>query len=210
VKRRRVIQWCLAPVVLVVIGLGWKYPLLGFAVPVVMITGMIAALFRGRYVCGNLCPRGAFLDRVIRPLSPRRPIPDRLRSMALRWVLLVLLMGFMVFRISRNPGDVRHWGHVFWLMCVVTTALAVVLGLLVHPRAWCAFCPSGTMQNVLGGGRRPLRIDAQLCIDCKKCERVCPFGLLIRQDKGVGALQTRDCLKCGECVAACPKDALGW
>jgi hypothetical protein len=37
VARRRTIQWSLVPVVVVTLALGWKYPALGFSVPVVML-----------------------------------------------------------------------------------------------------------------------------------------------------------------------------
>jgi hypothetical protein len=56
-RRRRLVQWALAPIVIVVTAWGWKYPYLGYTVPVVMILGMIGGVFRGRYVCGNLCPQ---------------------------------------------------------------------------------------------------------------------------------------------------------
>ena len=161
-------------------------------------------------MCGNLCPRGGFFDRILSPISRKRPIPDSLRNLALRWLLFAVLMGFMVFRILQNAADIRHWGHVFWLMCTVTTAIGVVFGILIHPRIWCAACPVGTLQSALGGGKRRLRIDPDACVECGKCESACPFGLAIKQDRTHGALQTRDCLRCGECVAACPKDALNW
>ena len=34
-------RWALASVMLTVLALGWKYPLLGFVVPVAMLSGMI-------------------------------------------------------------------------------------------------------------------------------------------------------------------------
>jgi len=189
-RGRRVIQWCLAPIVIVVIALGWKYPLLGFAVPIVMLTGVIGALFGGRYMCGWLCPRGGFFDRMVSVFSRNRPVPRSLRRMPVRWVVFVALMGFMVWRILQNPGDIRHWGRVFWLMCVVTTAIGIVFGVLVHPRVWCAVCPSGTLQNALGGWRRPLRIDAEACVECLKCEKLCPFALAITEARSPGASGT--------------------
>lgn len=210
VARRRKIQWCLAWVVIVTIGLGWKYSILGFSVPVVMLTGMVGGFFNGRYVCGNLCPRGSFFDRFIRPISFARPIPAFLRATPLRWVILVLMMGFMVWRIAQNPGDWRHWGKTFWLMCVITTAVGLVLGILIHPRTWCAFCPIGTLQNVLGGHKHRLLIDAAKCKQCRICEKACPFALSIVADKDKGRLTTPDCLKCSECLAVCPAKALSW
>ena len=38
-KRRRIRQWILLWIMVVTISLGWKYPLLGFSAPVVMLTG---------------------------------------------------------------------------------------------------------------------------------------------------------------------------
>ena len=210
VKRRHVVQWCLMPIVLITIGLGWKYPLLGFSVPVVMLAGIVGGFIKGRYVCGNLCPRGSFLDRVISLVSRKKPIPDFFRNMSLRWLVFAAMMGFMVFRISKNPTDINHWGRVFWLMCVITTSIGVILGIFVHPRTWCSFCPMGTIQNVFGGGKYQLQIDPKLCRECKLCEKVCPINLSIVKDKDNGRLSDRDCLKCSECIAVCSYGSLSW
>jgi len=56
-------RWLLAIFMLTVIAVGWKYPLLGFAVPIAMLTGMAGGLFRGRYACGNICPMAVFMTR---------------------------------------------------------------------------------------------------------------------------------------------------
>lgn len=208
VMRRRKIQWALAPIVIITISLGWKYPAVGYAVPVVMLMGIICSLFNGRYACGNLCPRGAFFDRYFGWARKGRRIPASLKSPWLRWPLFCALMAFMVFRITRNPGSWEHWGQVFWLLCVLTTAAGVALAVLVHPRAWCSLiCPMGTMQNALGGGKGPYLIGSS-CKECKTCERACPMGLSIAIHKAEGVLRERDCLKCLECAAACPSGAV--
>ena len=62
---RRRQQWFLLWIMVLTVALGWKYPLMGFAVPVVIITGLTISFFRGRYLCGNLCPRGSFMDKVL-------------------------------------------------------------------------------------------------------------------------------------------------
>lgn len=206
---RRTVQWIVAPIVVLTVALGWKYPLLGFTVPVAMATGMAGGFFRGRWVCGHLCPRGGFFDRMIAPFAPRRSIPPLLRSMPLRWGVFAALMGFMVWRISADPGNWEHWGRVFWSMCALTTGIGLVAALTIHPRAWCAFCPMGTFQNAVGGGKGPLQI-APSCRECRKCEKACPMALPLVKDKSVGYLQHRDCLKCPECIAVCPANALSW
>lgn len=210
IRRRRIIQWCLLPVVLLTIGLGWRYPLLGFSVPIVMVMGLIGGVFRGRYVCGNLCPRGSFFDRLLSLASRGAQIPNALRNRAFRWTLFVGMMGFMIYRISMNPTDVYHWGKVFWIMCVITTGIGLVLGIFIHHRTWCSFCPIGTMQSALGGKKTYLQIDKDLCIECGRCEKACPINLPIVIHKDSGIMTDPDCLKCSECIASCPKNALSW
>ena len=208
VRRRKAIQWGLLWIVLITLGLGWWFPWLGFSVPLVMLAGIVGSLFNGRYVCGNLCPRGSFYDRIMAPLSKRRPIPQWFRSPTLRWTLFALLMGLMLFRIMQNPLDPMHWGRVFWVMCVVTTAIGLPLALLIHPRSWCSFCPIGTAQSAIGGRRNQLRIDRHLCRSCALCESACPMGLSIVKHKDTGTVSEPDCLRCSECIAVCPVDAL--
>ncbi|MGB9619161.1 MAG: 4Fe-4S binding protein, partial [Armatimonadota bacterium] len=182
----------------------------GFAVPAAMIAGIIGGTINGRYVCGHLCPRGGFYDRIVQPISPGRPIPRFLKSAALRWAVVVLLMGFMVFRIIQNPGDIYHWGRVFWLMCTITTGIGVVLALVWHQRTWCAFCPIGTIQNAIGGRKNLLRIDADRCRECATCEKACPMNLPIVKHKAEGVVSEPDCLRCPECINVCPAGALRW
>lgn len=209
-ESRRLRQWFLAPIVVVVIALGWKYPLFGFAVPVVILMGVVGSIFNGRYVCGNLCPRGAFFDSYFSWRRGGRMMPGVLRNRAFRWFLFVAMMGFMAYSISRDPGSWRHWGFVFWLMCTATTAAGVVLIIFLPPRAWCAVCPVGTLQGAIGGDKNQLLIDGDLCKECELCEKKCPLSLSHVKYIEHGRLAEPDCLKCGECVAACPTKALFW
>jgi len=221
VARRKRIQFAIWAIVVVVIVGGMWWPLLGFVVPIVMLAGIIGGFFRGRYVCGWLCPRGAFLERIVGRISPERPIPQWLRRPAFRWAVFAALMGFMAFQIAQNPGDVNHWGQVFVRICIITTAIGVVLAIAVHPRTWCSFCPMGTMQSAVGGSRAPLMI-AEGCVECRACERACPMNLKIvgqrnptplppspSTERGRAVVNAPDCLKCGECVVVCPKRVLG-
>ncbi|MDH5298500.1 MAG: 4Fe-4S binding protein [Desulfobulbaceae bacterium] len=209
-KKRRSRQWILLWLVPITISLGWKYPLIGYTVPLVMLAGMIGSFYRGRYVCGNLCPRGGFLERILAPMSRNRRIPEFVRSASFRGTAFVLLMGFMLYRGLQQPTSLAHWGYVFWTMCVVTTVVAVLLAILIHPRTWCSFCPMGTMQNVIGGTKGQLLIEADLCKGCKLCEKSCSFTLAIVANKEKGYLPERDCLKCSECINVCPTKALHW
>jgi len=207
--KRRTLQWMLTPIVLFTLVFGWKYVWLGFVVPIVMIMGIAGGMVRGRYVCGNLCPRGSFFDRIISKIAGKKEIPATLRAIPLRLGVLALLMGFMVWRLAADPSNLEHWGFVFWSMCAITTAVGVALALVYHPRTWCAVCPVGTLSNVIGGDKYQLDIDAD-CRECGRCEQSCTFNLPIVVHKSHGIVQERDCIKCSVCATACPKGALNW
>jgi polyferredoxin len=198
----------LSSIAVITIAIGWMYPIIGFVVPVVMGIGLTVGIIRGRYTCGNICPRGAFYNAWLQKVSMHKKIPSFLKKIPFRWSILFLLMGFMAFRILQNPGSVTHLGFTFWTMCAVTTLIGIVLGILYKPRAWCSFCPIGTLQNTFGGHRNKLRIDSSKCINCKKCEKHCPLNLGIVSHKEKGVLEERDCLKCRVCSTVCPKQAL--
>lgn len=213
VIRRRSLQWALLPIVVVTLTLGWKHPLLGYSVPIVMITGVAGGFFRGRYVCGNLCPRGGFSDRLLSKVSSGKPISLFLWDMKFRWFALVALVGFMLFQMANKPlgADwIPHIGRVFWRMCVITTTLSIVLGILIHQRSWCAFCPIGTLQRAWGAGKYQLHINAKACKECGLCERSCPIGLRVMKYKSAGKMLDPDCLRCPECAGACPQQALSF
>lgn len=202
-------RWLLAAVMLITIAFGWAYPILGYTVPAAMVIGMGGGLLRGRYVCGNICPRGSFFDTLFRYLGGTRPVPARFSNMTFRWVVMAALMFIMGVQIAQNPTDPMHWGRVFWLVCVVTTSVGVVLGSIYRARTWCTFCPIGTMANAVGGSKDPLQI-SQACRECGLCETKCPMDLGIVKHKEAGSVPHRDCLKCSACVDSCPKDALSF
>jgi len=191
-------------VLIVSIG-GIFYPKLGYFLLLVFATLMIIAPFRGRWFCGNLCPRGSFVDFWLAPISRKVEIPPILKSMKIRVPIFILLMGFMIFRIIGTNGIVDKIGMVLVTICILTTAIAILFGVLIAPRAWCSFCPMGTLQRTAGGDRYQLKVEREKCIECGKCQKVCPMQLPVNeiQDKP-------DCIKCARCVEACPKSALSF
>jgi ferredoxin-type protein NapH len=191
-------------VIIVSVG-GIFYPKLGYFLLVVFASLTIIAPFRGRWFCGNLCPRGSFNDFWLGPLSRRARIPAVFQSMMIRIPIFIALMGFMVARVLATGGAVDKLGMVFVTMCILTTAAAILFGISIAPRAWCTFCPMGTLQRSLGRDRYQLKVDMERCIDCGLCQKVCPMQLPVNE-----ILEKPDCIKCGRCVEACPKEALSF
>ena len=199
----RAITPYLGMIVLIVSIGGIFYPKLGYILLLVFATLLIIAPFRGRWFCGNLCPRGSFVDFWLAPLSRKLKIPPFLRSMWIRIPIFIALMGFMIYRLLGTQGVVDRIGMVFVTLCIITTSIAILFGVIIAPRTWCTFCPMGTLQRIMGGSKYQLKLDGDLCIDCKRCQKVCPMQLRVFELQDLP-----DCIKCGRCVDACPKDAL--
>ncbi len=203
-------KWLLGLVMVTVLTLGWRFPILGFIVPVAMIAGISGGVFRGRWVCGNMCPRGSFLDSWFSLVASNKPMPAVLQNSRLRWTVVVVLMSFMVYRLAQHPEQWQHWGRVFWQMCLLTSLTAVALGLRYSARSWCSVCPVGTMAGSLGGAKYQLQVAAS-CKDCSLCEQACPMQLKIAVYRHGGVQQEQDCIKCSACQRACPRgDVLSW
>lgn len=143
-KKIQLIMIWLLPVIL--IG-GLFNPWLGYLVVAMMAFFLTLALFKGRYWCWNLCPRGAFLDIVLSKVSPNKSIPRVFVRSWFRWSIFILFMSFVIFRLIQTGGKPLLIGSVFVGMCILTTVIAVVLGVSTRHRAWCTICPMGFLQE---------------------------------------------------------------
>ena len=65
----------MGPLVIIVSIAGLWYPLLGYFMLLVFGAIFLIAPFRGRWFCGNLCPRGSFMDFWVGKVSEKRKIP---------------------------------------------------------------------------------------------------------------------------------------
>ena len=90
-------QWIMAICFVVVLALGWKYSILGLMVIPMIGSGMIFALINGRWFCGNICPRGQFLERLFSKVSSSKDIPRVFIQPIFRWTFLIIFMGKMSY-----------------------------------------------------------------------------------------------------------------
>jgi ferredoxin-type protein NapH len=145
-KSQLIMLWFLP---LIVIG-GLFYPLLGYLMVAMIAFFLTLSIFKPRYWCWNLCPRGAFLDIVMSRLSRNKPFPKLFAKNWFRLTVFILLMGLMVLRILRSGGNLIVIGSIFVSICLVTTIIAIILAVLTRHRAWCALCPMGFLQEKIG------------------------------------------------------------
>ncbi|WP_292467229.1 4Fe-4S binding protein [Methanolobus sp.] len=189
--------------VIIVSIAGLWFPLLGYFLLLVFATLMVTSYFRGRWFCGNLCPRGSFNDFWVGKITRNKKIPAILRSYWIRIPLFLMMMVFMGYRLLNTHGLINQIGMVFVVMCLVTTSIALITGASISPRTWCTFCPMGTVQNLIGGSKYQLKVDDVKCVNCNKCEKSCPMQLEVHNNS-----KKPDCIKCGRCITACPTKAL--
>ena len=176
-----------------------------------MIAPVIVSITRGRFWCGNLCPRGNFYYNVVAKFSNTRKPPKFFKSYYFRAVILTIMMTMFISGISKNWGNLYGIGMVFYRLIVVTTIIGVALSLVYNHRTWCNFCPMGTMASVVSKFRKSKKVlhVSSSCVSCKICEKKCPLGIVPYDYKG-DILSHPDCIQCGKCVTACPKKAIGY
>ncbi|WP_333860521.1 4Fe-4S binding protein [Clostridium sp.] len=176
-----------------------------------MVLPVIISVFRGRFWCGNLCPRGNFYDNIVSKFSNKRKVPKFLKSPYFRLAVVVFMLSMFTFGIKKNWGDFYGVGMVFYRIIVITTILGIVLSLFYNHRTWCHFCPMGSIAAFISWLRKNKRIlqVSQSCVSCKVCEKKCPLGIVPYKYKG-SPLNHFDCIQCGKCAEACPKKAIGY
>ena len=212
IPRRKLSQYVmLALLPIVVIG-GYLWPKIGFVVVALILFFTVLASRRGRLYCGWLCPMGAFHERLLSHVSRNQPIPMFFKTPWFRWGLFIAMMSFMSFRLVAAWGSPDALGNVFRTMWIVSVSLAIITGIYLKPRFWCSVCPMGTMQGVLSKNTHMLSVDDS-CIECKKCEKVCPIGTYPGAFKVVGEIgqvPSAKCLRCSNCTVNCPQGALSF
>ena len=199
-------------ILIVYLIVGYFYPVIGFIALICMIAPVLVSLKKGRRWCGNACPRGNLFDRLLSRYSPHRPIPRLLHSFGFRLLMVCFIFTVFGVQMAQAWGDWSSMGKVFWNIILATTVVGVVLAFLYAPRAWCSFCPMGTLSSwvapkktPLPRGYRSVHVSEKCQMKCKSCARVCPMQLAPYDSRGDenGYLHP-DCIKCGKCVVACP------
>jgi polyferredoxin len=208
---RNVRQIVLGALFIVLVAAGWFLPVIGYFIPLCMVAGVGTATVKGRKWCDWYCPRGAFADTFLKAVSPGRKIPSWLRGPAVRIGMLAFLMAMLTVQIIRLWPDFLAIGGFFIVLLTVTTLVGITLAVFVHQRSWCYVCPIGSLSAWVGGRKYRLRMDAPACVGCKVCAKACPMQLSPDELKNGPAMAYQaDCLKCGLCVASCPRDALAF
>lgn len=212
-------------ILLVAFGGLW-YPKLGLLMIPVMISLALIGFFKGKYWCGNLCPHGSLFDYIIMPISFNRNIPGAFKSnitktLAFAWFSYMLVQRLAkVFTIFGTAPFLDKLGFIFVMNYLVVTILGTILAIFISPRAWCSFCPMGTMEVLSYKLGKLLKLNqnsdekitakrAEMCHTCAKCVRVCPMQLTPYQEfSEKNQFDNEACIRCSTCVENCPAGIL--
>lgn len=191
---------------------GYFYPIIGFLAVICMIAPVAFAVRRGRWWCGNACPRGSMYDRLLSKYSPHRPIPAFVRTLGFRIFMVAFIFTMFGVQMYAARGSWDEMGRVFWTIILVTTIVGVILSFIYAPRTWCSFCPMGTLSSWVtpASGKLPenyqrIFVGERCTTKCRICSAVCPMQLKPYESRNnsEGFLHP-DCLKCERCVEGCP------
>lgn len=215
--------WLFVP--LVAIGGLW-YPKLGLLMIPLMLALAVLGFSKGKYWCGNLCPHGSLFDSIIMPLSINRKIPSFLKhkiaaALAFTWFMYMLVSRLInVFSIFGSATFIDKLGFIFVINYLVVTIVGTLLAFFVSPRAWCSFCPMGTLEILSYKLGKLLRANkktdekitaarTEMCHTCGKCSRVCPMQLTpYLEFNENNQFDDEACIRCSTCVANCPAGIL--
>lgn len=192
----------------------------------IFISAILLAILLRKGFCGWICPVG-FVSNILEKLG---------RSMGWaislpRWLdypllcMKYLLLGFFGYIILWKMSISAIEAFLFsqynlvsdakmLLFFLYPSALTLqVLGILllvslIIRNFWCRYlCPYGALLG-LGALFGPVQVkrNDSLCVDCKRCDKICPASIRVSRNK---TIRHPECVGCMECVEVCPqKDCL--
>jgi len=174
---------------------------------------LLVFLFGRRIICGFGCPCVGIRETVgfpFRRFSLRSDWAWRLRHT--KWFFFVWYVGVMVA--TQFPPNA--WTATLVGMFGLVVGLTYFGSFFIIPvtgnRFYCRYlCPYGATFGLLNhAGFYGINMDAQQCIDCRRCEQACDMGIPVwRQGKTTGEITgLEDCMGCARCIVSCPTDAL--
>ncbi|MCK5378275.1 MAG: tetratricopeptide repeat protein [Acidobacteria bacterium] len=201
-----------------------KHGVINLGLILLVGAALITAVF-GRFFCGWGCHIIAMQDLCRWLLIKGGIRPKPLRSRLLRWVPLAAFVYMFVWPIVYRLGAGRVFppvttalttsnlwasmpGLVIGGLTIVVCGFAIVY--VLGAKGFCTYaCPYGAL---FGAADRlaPLRVRVNDdCNQCARCTAACTSNVRVHEQvRDFAMVRDSGCMKCLDCVAACPNDAL--
>jgi polyferredoxin len=188
----------------------------------VFLAAIFIAFLLRKGFCGWICPAGFvsnLLEKIGKPIRVANRLPKGLDYplLALKYLLLAFFLYVILlkmdlgaieaflyspYNLAADAKMLQFFLHITPLALAVIGALLLVS--LVVRNFWCRYlCPYGALLGLLAVSS-PIRVrrNASRCIDCRKCEEICPASLRIA---GAETVRQAECIGCMECIGVCPE-----
>lgn len=190
----------------------------GSSVILMGIVFFLAILF-GPVFCGWVCPLGTFqewvgkIGRKIFKSKYNYYVPMKVddvlryfRYAVLIWTVYVIgKSGLLLFEnIDPYNALFTFWSGEVALPALIILGVTIISSLFVE-RPWCKYaCPYGALLGVTNWfSIFKMKRVADTCINCKKCNHVCPMNIEV---SGKETIKDHQCIRCYECTSenSCP------
>jgi len=193
-----------------------EFAIIFFALMFLMFLVVASSVLYGRVYCGYMCPQMIFSEASIavenwirRRVTRKFGRHERLGRVIFFAVIgaASIFLAFVFISYFAEPRDLfRQLASLdlhtaAGISGATVTILAFLDFSLVRQKFCTTVCPYGYLQGMLGDGNTLMvqyRDETHACIECKKCVRVCPMGIDIRESP----FQI-ECIHCGDCIDAC-------
>lgn len=165
-----------------------------------MVLFFLLTFLFGRHFCGYLCPIGAVQEvAYLVPIQKVR-LPGKVFPVVVRAVVFLLILGAgLAFSLSiLHYFGIRQFFMLTFSSGFLVFSCIMIVSIFFY-RPFCRLiCPLGAIFQVFATPARWKIRRTDACIECGKCEKVCPTGEAGREDtKG-------ECYFCRRCMDVCP------